>query len=97
MAVRSALESPSGGLTLGAGAGFSRAHDLRHADLRAGLEPFVALRAPAVDAHLPRSQQLLQVRIPNVRKVNAEPPVEPHVRFGGLHFYGLDAIVHRGL
>jgi hypothetical protein len=73
------------------------AHDLRHADLRTGLEAFVALGAPAVDAHLPGPQQLLQVGIPDVRKVYAEPPVEAHVRFGGLHSYGLDAVVHRAL
>ena len=97
MAVRSAFERPSGALTLGAAGGFSRAHHLRYADLRTGLEALVALGALAVDAHLAGPQQLLQVRVADVRKVDAEPPVEAHVRLVRLNFDGFHAIVHKKL
>ncbi len=72
------------------------AHDLRHADIGAGFETLVALDPAAVDAHLSRAQQLLQIRVADIGKVDAEPPVKPHVGLGRLHFDGLDAIVHGG-
>jgi hypothetical protein len=50
------------------------------------------LHAPAVDAHLPGAQQLLQMPERQRREVLLEPAVEPHSRLIGVH--GLRLYAH---
>ncbi len=69
MRSRSALESPSGGFERRRRLLLGLLHDLRHAHLRARLEPLVGLDAAAVDAHLAGAQQLLQVGVADVGKM----------------------------
>ena len=73
------------------------AHDRRHAQLLAGLQPGIGLHPLAVDAHLARAQQLLEVGIAHVRKMHAEPAVEAQPRLVALHLDGFDRSVHVGI
>jgi hypothetical protein len=61
------------------------AHDLPR------LKPGVGLGASAIDADLPRAQQLLQVPEAEPRKMCLEPAIEPHARLAAIHLDLLDA------
>ncbi len=52
----------------------------RRADRLARLDAILALSALAVDAHLPRTQQLLQGAVAEVEEMLLEPTVEPQPR-----------------
>ena len=62
----------------------------RHTDRLPGRETHAGLGPGAVDAHLPRSEQLLQAAMRHGRIVHAEPAVEPHAALGRVHLFDLD-------
>ena len=62
----------------------------RHAHHIAGLEPCVRLGARAVDPHLTRPEQLLQLDMVQVRPAPLEPAVEPDPRLALAHHQGFD-------
>ena len=55
------------------------ARDLRHANGIVHGDAGIRLDAAAVDADLPRPQQLLQIAIADVREMDLEPAVEPEI------------------
>ena len=62
----------------------------RHAHRLPDGKPRIGLRPPAVDAHLPGAQQLLQLAETEPRIVQLEPSVEPHARLVALDDARLD-------
>jgi len=63
----------------------------RHSDGLAGVHPAVGLDPAAIDADLPGSEQLLQLREAETGKMRLEPAIEPHARFLRIYLYELYA------
>ena len=77
---RVAVALRDAGRSLQSGARFFRlTHDRGNADFRPGSQAIVGLGALGIDAYLTGPQQLLQISVAHLRKVHAEPAVEPHV------------------
>ena len=86
IAASSASRSPALRNDAGAPAA-DRSPQRRHANLLSGREPRRGFDAPAVDAHLPGADELLQMAEAEARIMQLEPAVEPDAGLVGVDLF----------